>query len=93
MRWLLSSMSRQDVYYVMVHLMAFALAYSTAMATLIHANPSFTGWFDWGCLSQGLIGMGVTNLGSNIVNSTTGLSATHVLLQAKDVVKEDHESK
>lgn len=85
-------MTRQDVYYVMVHLLAFALAYSTAMATLQHANPAFKDWFDWGCLSQGLIGMGVTNLGSNIVNSI-GLSSTaHILhLQEKDVVKEKNE--
>jgi len=67
-------MTRQDIYYVAVHILAFALGYATCMNTLLHASP-VVGWFDWGALTQGLIAMGVTNLGSN-VSAGSGLSST-----------------
>lgn len=60
-------MTRQDINYIMVHTLAFIALYAGAMAKL----PKDSSWFDWGALSQGLIGTGVTSAAINIVGSSS----------------------
>jgi hypothetical protein len=68
-------MTRQDLYYVAVHVLAFILGYAVSMASLTQVSSAAIGWFSWLSLVQGLVAMGVTNLGSNIT-AGSGLSST-----------------
>jgi hypothetical protein len=52
---------RQDIYYIAVHGIMFLTAYSAAM-TGSHD------WFDWRAFNMGLIALGGTTLGSNLLS-------------------------
>lgn len=63
-------MTRQDINYILVHVIIFLAAYSGSMTTLGHGNPNFHDWFNWEALNAGLIATGGTSLGISVVGKS-----------------------
>jgi len=81
--------TRQDINYILVHIIIFLAAYSSAMSAMIHANPTFSAWFDWQAFSAGLIAIGGTSLGISVVGKSAAKQDQEQSAQiAKEKAKE-----
>lgn len=56
--------TKADLTFALTHILWFVAAYAACMA----GHPT-SGWFNWDCLSSGLIAAGATSTGSYMRNS------------------------